>query len=229
MGLRWQLQLTGTVDVTVDADVFDVDLFETPASTVAELHRRGRWVVCYFSAGTREDWRVDAGRFPAKAVGAKLPEWPGERWLDVRRIELILPILEDRLDLCRRKGFDGADPDNMDGYANASGFPLTAADQLRFNRAVAAAARSRGLAVGLKNDLDQIKALVAAFDFAVNEQCFQYDECAALAPFVAAGKPVLHVEYERSPAAFCPHTRRQRFSSIRKRLELDAWVQPCAR
>lgn len=65
--------------MTVDADVFDVDLFDTPAATVAELHRRGRRVVCYFSAGTREDWRADADRSPAKVVGARLPECPGER------------------------------------------------------------------------------------------------------------------------------------------------------
>jgi hypothetical protein len=32
-----------------------------------------------------------------------------------------------------------------------------------------------------ENDLDQINGLAAYFDFAVNEQCFEYSECAALA------------------------------------------------
>jgi hypothetical protein len=228
-GVSWQLQLTGRIDVDVDADVFDVDLFDVPASTVAELHRKGRKVICYFSAGTLEDWRPDAGRFPAALLGRRLPDWPGERWLDIRGLEHVLPVLEARLDLCRRKGFDGADPDNVEAYANDSGFPLTAAQQLRFNRLVADAAHRRGLAVGLKNDVDQVGQLVASFDFAVNEQCFQYDECGRLAPFVAAGKPVLNVEYERSPSALCGQSRHRRFSSIRKRLDLDSWLLRCPR
>jgi hypothetical protein len=161
-GLSWQLQLTGRIDVTVDADVFDIDLFDTPASTVAELHRRGRRVVCYFSAGSHEDWRPDAGRLPPAVLGKRLPDWQGERWLDVRRTNTILPVLEARLDLCQEKGFDGADPDNVDAYANDSGFPLTAAHQLQFNRLVADAAHRRGLAVGLKNDVGQVLAALCA-------------------------------------------------------------------
>ncbi len=55
-----------------------------------------------------------------------------------------------RLDLAVTKGCDGVEPDNMDGYANDSGFPLTAEDQLTFNRFIANEAHRRGLAVGLK-------------------------------------------------------------------------------
>jgi hypothetical protein len=92
-------------------------------------------------------------------------------------------------------GCDGVDPDNVDGYSNATGFPLRAADQLAYNRFLAGEAHARGLAVGLKNDLDQVAALAADFDFAINEQCFAYDECAALAPFTRAGRSVLQIEY----------------------------------
>lgn len=49
------------------------------------------------------------------------------------------------------------EPDNVDGYADDSGFPLTGADQLRFNRWVASRAHERGLGVALKNDLDQVE------------------------------------------------------------------------
>ena len=59
----------------------------------------------------------------------------------------------------RAEGFDGVEADNVDGYANDSGFPLTAADQLRFNRFLARAAHARGLSIGLKNDLGQAAAL----------------------------------------------------------------------
>ena len=86
----------------------------------------------------------------------------------------------------------------MDGYQNDTGFDLTAADQLFFNRTIANEAHKRGLGVGLKNDLDQIMELVEYFDFSVNEQCHEYDECDSLAPFIEAGKPVLNAEYDEN-------------------------------
>ena len=42
---------------------------------------------------------------------------------------------------------------------------------------------------------DQIPELVDSYDFAVNEQCHEYDECELNAPFLAAGKPVFNAEY----------------------------------
>jgi hypothetical protein len=115
----------------------------------------------------------------------------------------------------------------MDGYRNDTGFPLTAADQLRYNRLVARLAHDRGLAVGLKNDLDQIPELVGDFDFAVNEQCAQYGECGALKPFVDADKAVFHVEYEVPTGRFCPESRRLKLSSLLKKYELGAWRREC--
>ena len=103
--------------------------------------------------------------------------------------------MRGRLELARSKHCDGVEPDNVDAYANDSGFDLDAASQVDFNRFLAVEARARGLAVGLKNDVDQIAALVPDFDFAVNEQCFQYDECDAYDAFVAADKPVFNAEY----------------------------------
>lgn len=114
---------------------------------------------------------------------------------------------------------------NVDGYTQRSGFDLTASDQLTFNRMLARLAHERGLAVGLKNDLDQIPELVDSFDFAVNEQCAQYEECDALAPFVEQGKPVYHVEYELRVDEFCPPP--PGFRSIRKPIALGPEVTPC--
>jgi hypothetical protein len=223
----WQWQLTGRIDLSVDVAMYDLDLDDTPASTVAALHARGRRVICYISAGTWEEWRPDAARFPSAVLGAGVDGWPDERWLDIRRIDLLAPIMEARLDLCRQKGFDGVEPDNVDGYANRPGFPLTGADQLRYNRWFAEAAHARGLSVGLKNDLDQVKALVDAFDFAINEQCFEYRECDMLEPFTAAGKAVFHVEYKLATSAFCNEAIALRFNSMRKRLALDAFREAC--
>jgi hypothetical protein len=226
-GQTWQWQLSGRLDLSVPAAVYDVDAFDTTAAQVATLHARGRKVICYVSAGSYENWRPDRRRYPASVLGRPLAGWPGERWVDIRRWDVLGPILRDRFATCRRKGFDGVEPDNVDGYANRSGFPLTAADQLRFNRRVAALAHRLGLAVGLKNDVEQAAALQPAFDFAVNEECFAYRECGALRVFVRARKPVFHVEYARSTAAFCPTTRALGFTSMRKRPDLGAWRQTC--
>jgi hypothetical protein len=225
----WQWQLSGRLDTTVEAELYDVDLFETPARTVARLHARGRRVVCYLSAGSYERWRPDARRFPETVLGRPLDGWPGERWLDVRRLDVLGPILRDRLDLCRRRGFDGVEPDNVDGYANSTGFPLTARDQLRFNRWLAREAHARGLAVALKNDLAQVRALEPDFDFAVNEECFRYRECGRLRPFVRAGKAVLHVEYRLPRSRFCARARRLGFTSMRKDRALGPRREPCRR
>jgi hypothetical protein len=207
--------------------MYDIDLFDNSADVVSSLHARGTRVVCYISAGSYERGRPDAGSFPRAALGRPLEGWPGERWLDVRRLDLLGPIMKRRLDLCAKKGFDGVEADNVDGYTNRSGFPLTAASQLRYNRFLARAAHARGLSIGLKNDLDQVAALQPRFDWALNEQCFQYNECDRLTPFVRAGKAVFNVEYELDPSAFCPAAAQLGFMSMRKRLDLDAWRAPC--
>jgi hypothetical protein len=223
----WQWQLTTPVDQTVDAEMFDIDLFENPASVVAELHERQRHVICYLDAGTLEPGRPDAAAFPEAVLGSQLEDWPDERWLDIRRLDVLGPILERRLDLCRQKGFDGVEADNVDAYANGSGFPLTPDDQLQFNRFLARAAHERGLSIGLKNDLDQVAALEPEFDFAVNEECFQYEECDRLQPFVRAGKAVFVADYVLDLESFCPQARAAGFMAMSKRLELDAWREPC--
>ena len=127
----------------------------------------------------------------------------------------------------RGQGFTGVEADNVDGYTQDTGFDLTGDDQLRFNRMLAGLAHERSLTIGLKNDLDQVDDLVDEFDFAVNESCVQYRECATLEPFRAQGKPVLHVEYELSTAEFCPVTAPLGFRSIRKPVALTAPVEQC--
>ena len=102
------------------------------AASSSDLHADGSAVVCYISAGSWERWRPDADRFPERVLG-RSNGWPGERWLDIRRRGVLRPIMEARLDMCARKGFDAVEFDNVDGYANRTGFPLTGADQLRYN------------------------------------------------------------------------------------------------
>lgn len=195
-GTSWQWQLTGTVDPASmpDVQMVDLDLFDVPASTIAALQADGRVVICYFSAGSYEDWRPDAGSFPDQAIGKSLDGWEGEAWLDVMD-PTVRDLMAARLDLAVEQGCDGVEPDNVDGYDNRNGLGLNATEQLSYNRFLADEAHARGLSVGLKNDLDQLKELSPWFDWGLNEECLAYDECERLRVFTDQGKAVFHVEY----------------------------------
>jgi hypothetical protein len=225
-GVSWQWQLDGKIDTSVKAHVYDIDM-QVRKAKVRKLHRLGRRVICYISAGSFENWRPDVQKFPASVKGKPLDGWPGERWLDIRQVATLRPIMAARMDKCRAKGFDGVEPDNVDGYSNDTGFPLTGADQRAYNTMLAGLAHARGLSVGLKNDVEQAKALQPYFDFAVNEQCRQYKECGRLRPFLRAGKAVFNAEYDLTRSQFCPHARSLGMSSIRKKLSLRVWRRAC--
>ncbi len=232
-GTSWQWQISGALDTSLPVAMYDIDLFDNDAGQIASLQAEGRVVICYFSAGSHEDWRPDADQFPPAAIGSILDDWPGERWLDVRD-PIVRDVLAARLDLAVDKGCDGVEPDNVDGYSNDSGFPLSGADQLDFNQWLAEQSHVRGLSVGLKNDLEQVETLLPHFDWSLDEECVTYDECDMLMPFIEAGKPVFHVEYVDDPAdgpalaaAICPDALDRSFSTLVKHWDLDAWGIAC--
>lgn len=222
----WQWQLQGRVDTSVEARVFDLDM-DVASAVVRRLHRRGRKVVCYVDVGSWEPFRDDAGRFPPELLGRRFEGFEEERWLDVRRIDVLAPLLEARFDRCRRKGFDAVEPDNVDGYDNETGFSISYEDQIRFNRWVARAVRGRGMSVALKNDAAQARDLVRFFDFAIVEECFEQRACDAYRPFVRAGKAVFAAEYATRPSRFCRQARRLKISAIYKRPTLGAFRRTC--
>ncbi len=227
-GTSWQWQLSETIDTSLSVDMYDIDLFDAPQGVIDTLHGDGRVVVCYFSAGSREQWRPDADDIAVAARGEPLDGWAGEVWLDVRDAT-VRSVMKARLDLAVTKDCDAVEPDNVDGFANDSGFPLTGADQLDFNRFLATEAHTRGLSIGLKNDVDQIAALVGDFDWALNEECFAYSECGTMTPFITAGKAVFQVEYGAASLAdtVCPQAALRGFDTLIKNLDLDAWRVAC--
>jgi hypothetical protein len=227
-GTTWQWQLTTPVDLSVPAEVYNIDGFDNSAAVVARLHRLGRRVICYIDVGAHEDYRSDANRFPASVIGKLDLPWEGSRWLDIRRLDILLPIMRERIAMCARKGFDAVELDEVDGWSNDTGFPLTAADQLAYNRALAREVHRHGMSVALKNDVEQIPQLLASFDFSIDEQCATYDECPTLLPFVRRDRAVFHVEYERPRSRFCKATAALGLSSMRKRLELGRYRELCA-
>lgn len=205
--------------------MYDIDLFDTDASVISSLHSQGRVVICYFST-QYENWRPDQAEFTAAVLGDPLDDWPGERYVDITS-DVVRDIMTARLDLAVSKGCDGVEPDNVDEYTNENGLGITAADQLNFNRFIATEAHSRGLSVGLKNDLDQVESLVTYFDWVLDEQCNEFDECNTLQPFEDAGKAVFGAEYSGTASKICPIMVADKYSWLFKDLDLDAQVTQC--
>jgi hypothetical protein len=201
-GLTWYWQLFGTMNYDRNAQAYDVDPASFPGQDIAgNLHARGKRAICYVNVGATESFRNDLGGVPASAKGAELADWPGEFWLDVRDAS-VRSVMAARFQTCAALGFDAVEPDNMDGYANNSGLPLTAADQLDYNLWIAAQVHGLGMAVFQKNDAGQVSNLQPSFDGAIVEQCNQTGECGSYSPYISAGKPVLNAEYT-DPTAYC--------------------------
>ena len=145
------------------------------------------------------------GRVPGRR-DRRLDGWSGERWLDIRKAAWpkFAPIVWRRLDLAKSLGCDAVEPDQNNPVGNNPGFPITLADQKAWYLEVARQAHLRGLSVGMKNGIETVDAdTVAAFDWALNEECFQYHECDLMKPFVDAGKAVFQVEYKLTTTSFC--------------------------
>lgn len=226
-GTKWQIQFVGNI-VTVDgAMVYDVDGVDTPDETITLLKTLGKKIICYFSAGSFEDWRDDAPLFPASVKGKNMSGWAGEKWLDIRRIDILKPIMTARMDKFKARGCDAVDPDNVDGYTNSTGFTLKYEDQLAYNKMLSTEAHARGLGIGLKNNLLQINDLVDYYDFSINESCWDYNECDYMLPFVQRNKPVFGIEYVKSTSQFCAQANAKNFDFVKKNQNLDAPVEYC--
>jgi hypothetical protein len=223
----WQVQFQHRIDTSVPARFFDIDGDES-GKTVRALKRRGRKVACYLNAGAWENFRSDKGTYPSEVLGADYQGFPEERWLDIRRIDLLAPILAARIDRCRAKGFDGVDPDNLNGFENKTGFALTAADQLRFNTWLANEAHARGLSIGLKNDGTQSRALTPYFDWVIVEECIQQRNCRDYDPFTRAGKAIFAIEYRKPTRHACAEAKRRKISVVFKTPALTASRRTCA-
>lgn len=213
----------------MNASVYDVDLFDTSAAQVAQLHTAGRKVICYFDTAY-EPGRSDSALL-APYRGNPIDGWPGQYWLDVRQ-PAVLEVMRARIAQAKAKGCDAVDADDIDARSNNPGFTISAQEQRGFVRALAESAHASGLAFGMKNALEDVAALIDAVDFAVNEECFEYDECDALSPFTAAGKAVFHIEYsedslESKGADVCPRASALGLSTLIKRMELGVERYAC--
>lgn len=227
----WLFGSSLTNYASLEAALYDVDTFDVSVTTIKELHKRGKKVVCYINVGSWEDWRSDKEAFPQEALGNEYAGWEGERWLDIRNPAL-RPIMQQRLNLAKNKGCDAIDPDNIDGYANDTGFPITAKEQITYDRWIAAEAHARGMSIGQKNAGELIGDLISSYDWALLESCVDQGWCAEFSPFIRQGKAVFDVEYTDSTitlSAACAAAHTYNFTVLIKHRNLDAWTENCSR
>ena len=160
-----------------DRAVIFLDYEYVSASVIRALKAAGKRVICYVNVGGWEVYRSDASSFPSSVLGKEMDGWPDERWLDIRQLDILLPIMRVRFETAASKGCEGVDPDNMEGYVVDSGFPLTKAHQVAYNRAIMEAIHAAGgagdvrMLAGQKNAAELTPQLVDVADFAVVEEC----------------------------------------------------------
>ena len=207
----------------------DVDVFTTSAAKVAQLKAQGAYMVCYINAGSYQPGYPDSDQYPNYLKIQADPDWPGEYFLDVTDVfkpnSELARILNARLKLCKDKGFDAVEPDNLQNDENVRGGLITTQQQIDFNGWFADAAHAHGLAVFQKNGPDKVllrdrtgKMMVEKFDGILNEECQQYNECVPLAEYPKRGKLALNVEYKRDPN--CTQSNQLQINTIRKDLSL---------
>jgi hypothetical protein len=125
VGASWQIILLKPIEVHTDTkiepdvEIFDLDLYDNDASTFTALKKLGKKVICYFSAGSYENWRDDKEYFHEADLGKPLDGWPGERWLNVSSPN-VRSIMKKRIEMAAKKGCDAIDPDNVDGFVSSN-------------------------------------------------------------------------------------------------------------
>ena len=224
--VTWQYQLVDDVDPELDAQLFVIDLFNESATLIERLHAQGKIAVAYLSAGTLESYRDDAEDFPEDAVGQPLESYPNESWLDVRSPG-VRERMAARLDMARAKGFDGIVPTSLTGYLQDTGFDFDAADQTDYSVWLSAEIRTRGMHVAMSGDFARVAELAPHYDWAVDFGCVARANCDRLAPFKAAGKPVLDVETQGQLAAVCALADGYGVNMIMKREGFGAYRAVC--
>ena len=226
---NWQISSTPTAaDIAIVGTsgprMIDVDMENSSAATIAAIKAQGIVAICYIETGSWENYRSDAAAYPAAVLGSTMGGYPDERYVDIRQISVLRPIIDARLDRAKAKGCDGIEPDIDDSYFESTGFPLTMADQVAFNRQIAADAHSHGMLILLKNGADPafVPAMEPYVDAALNEQCNQYAECAPYAIFIQHSKAVFQVEYSVAATTFCPKDNAAGFDGLKKSTSLSA-------
>ncbi len=217
--MRWDWQIgrvtplerTGASAV----DFYDIDGFLTTPAEVRAI--RTRWqaatlphprTACYLDLAW-EDYRPDGSPgqragFPAAALGNVYFGFPQERWVDFRQLNALKPMIDARLEMCARKGFDAVELDDIDSFdpPSTTGFHLTAGDAQNLLAYAFNEIHRLGMAGLWKNSPLLSRWGLRYADGAVVEECYTFGPCSAWRDFSTdktaaqpSGKWVGEVEY----------------------------------
>ncbi len=233
------LYVDGEITETWDGNTVSGD-YVVATDALAAIHASGRRAIGYITVGDAENFRPDfqqmvdfdascGGCFLGNAFSKTFPnEWYVNINNDAGQADFMLKMVQARIDRVAAAGFDSLEPDVDFISGNDSGFAISDETQILYNLAVAAMAHADGLSLALKSavDLAGDPRLVAAFDYVIDEQCFQYKECAGYAAFQGAGKAIFNAEYKLSTKKFCADANAMNFNSIRKAKNFNLYDQP---
>ncbi len=171
-------------------DIYDLDGFLTSRAELRDLHTR--WpaatlrhprAICYLDLAW-EDYRPDAspGRyFPADTLGKVYYGYPEERWVDFRQLDALKPMLDERLAMCARKGFDAVELDDIDSFdpPSQTGFRLTPGDAQNYLAYALNQVHRDGMTALWKNSPYLSWWGRRYADGAIVEECYVYHMCFA--------------------------------------------------
>jgi len=234
IGMEWQWQLScdtakTCTNLEVHVPFYVIDAVENPASTVAAIHKRGEHAYCYVDIGSWEDTRPDASKFPPTVLGKRYVGWPHERWLDIRQLGILAPIMIARMQVCVQKGFDGVEFDNVQDWDNPTGIPITQGESAYYTAWMANQAHKMGLSASWENAPTNVGVLQPYMEALIFESCYRYHFCKQSAPMIDAGKWVGGVEYKAAfkDMSFCPTYEKYRMVGAFKKLALKSYRIPC--
>lgn len=231
---EWRLDSIGLNEVNqYTCNIIDIDAFSATKELIDAFHARGIKVIAYISVGTIESYRPDSNLLPPEIIGNIYPSWPDERFLNIREIEKIKPFITSRFDMIKEKGFDGIEPDNMDGYGEINGFELTLEDTRIFSEWMIEEAHKRGLSIGQKNTEELVPFLYKKFDWALTEDIFNSNTQNDYTQYISINKPVFCAEYTdaMNVANFstfvCPKAKQLKYFPFLKHRDLTQWKYEC--
>lgn len=223
VGMSWIEPDFYTFNVSdVDVDVYALDAELVNAEAVEAVLDARRHLLCHVPAGMWEVYRNDSVDAPMELLGNDRMNGSDffQVWMDIRN-ESIKPWVRNRIQVAADKGCHGVIFLHVDGYQQDTGFPITAQDQIAFNKWLAGEAHKLGMAAGMANAIELSKYLVDDFDFFVTARCRTYGNCNLASAWIDAGKPVFGVEYRifESARTFCPEMNKLKFSWIQISLQ----------
>lgn len=183
--------------------------------------------VCYVNGfqtqpGERANWPRDLVLHDAAGRPVADPDWPDEFLLDLRTAEQrerVAEVAGAAVQECAERGFVAVEFDNLDSFTRSQGL-LSSREAVALARLLLTQAHDAGLAAAQKNAPELAPPLrEAGYDFALVEECAQFDECAVLAE--TYGDAVIDVEYTDAQevpfAEFCAARERPHGVVLRDR------------